>query len=84
MRKYEIRYHVLPAGLGPDDYETKDLEERTGIFEFPDAAPEDTFELLGKPSEYGPAYPDVKAAIAATLQPGETPLFSAQTMRRVD
>jgi hypothetical protein len=84
MRTYEITYRILPAGVGPDDYEPADLEERTGQFEFPDPGPEDHYEINGQQHTYGPPVPDLQAEVAKTLQPGETPIINLQKLRLVD
>ncbi|GAA2790169.1 hypothetical protein [Streptomyces showdoensis] len=84
MQRFEISYAIIPAGVGPDDYEPGDLERRTGVFEFPDPGPEDYYELGGVRQAYGPAFPDIEARIKATLAPGEQPVIRPQEMRRVD
>ncbi|AGK78649.1 hypothetical protein SFUL_3731 [Streptomyces microflavus DSM 40593] len=67
---YEITYRVLPAGVGPDDYEPADLEERTDRFELSD--PElASIDGNGYPQHYGPSYPEMKAAIRAHLGNGD-------------
>lgn len=58
--EYRIAYRVLPAGVGPDDYESADLEQR-----------EDTIDLPQPEDGYGPAIPDVKAALRDMLDGAE-------------
>ncbi|WP_432111172.1 hypothetical protein [Streptomyces sp. YPW6] len=66
---WEITYRVLPAGVGPDDYEPAELEERTDHFELSD--PElASIDGDGYPLHYGPPYPEMKAAIRAFLGDG--------------
>ncbi|MET7982512.1 hypothetical protein [Streptomyces sp. NPDC005281] len=61
--EYRIAYRVLPAGVGPDDYEPADLEPREDVVELP--APE---------GGYGPAVPDVQAALRDMLPDGDEPI----------
>ncbi|MEU4165568.1 hypothetical protein AB0F46_01620 [Streptomyces sp. NPDC026665] len=61
--EYRIKYKVLPAGLGPDDYEPADLESREDVVELP--APE---------GGYGPAIPEVQAALRDMLDEGAEPI----------
>lgn len=39
MALYEITYKVLPAGVGADDYEPADLEQRVERYELADPEP---------------------------------------------
>ncbi|MBM9621043.1 hypothetical protein ACFQ60_22290 [Streptomyces zhihengii] len=75
MRTYDITFRVLPAGVGPDDYEPADLEERTERCTFPDPGPDDTYELNGETREYGPHHAHQVSAIKATLDEGQEPLI---------
>jgi hypothetical protein len=61
--EYRVAYRVLPAGVGPDDYEPDDLEKREDVVELP--APE---------SGYGPAIPEVQAALRDMLDEGAEPI----------
>ena len=61
--EYRVTYLVLPAGVGPDDYESKDLESR-----------EDTVELPDPGNGYGPAMPDVQDALSDMLPEGARPI----------
>jgi hypothetical protein len=61
--EYRVRYWVLPAGVGPDDYETADLERR-----------EDTVELPQPDDGYGPHIRDVEDALADMLPTGARPI----------
>lgn len=62
--EYRVAYKVLPADVGPDDYESADLEKREDIVELP--APADP--------RYGPAIPDVQAALRDMLDDGAEPI----------
>ena len=61
--EYRVAYKVLPAGVGPDDYESADLIRR-----------EDTVELPAPEDGLGPAIPDVKAALRDMLEAGAEPI----------
>ena len=61
--EYRIAYRVLPAGVGPDDYEPADLEYREDVVDLP--APVDG---------YGPHIPDVEAALADLLDNDARPI----------
>ena len=77
MRTYEITYRVIPAGVGPDDYEPDQLEERTGSYQFPDPGPDDHYELDGQQRAYGPSYAAMQAVIGKDLQDGEHAIIGA-------
>ncbi|MFD5041948.1 hypothetical protein ACFWNI_33400 [Streptomyces sp. NPDC058377] len=55
MTQYKIRYSVIPPGVGPDDYEPADLEQR--------------HELVDVPGE-DPDLGTIHAAVVAGLAPG--------------
>lgn len=58
--EYRVSYKVLPAGVGPDDYEPADLEQRQDVIDLP------------KPDDgYGPHIADVKDALRDMLDGGE-------------
>ena len=59
--EYRVAYKVLPDGVGPDDYESADLEQREDTVDLP--APTDP--------RYGPAIPDVKNALRDMLDGAE-------------
>lgn len=61
--EYRVSYLVLPAGVGPDDYESADLERREDVVELPDPG-----------NGYGPAMPDVQQALSDMLAPGDRPI----------
>lgn len=61
--EYRVRYWVLPAGVGPDDYETADLEQR-----------EDTVELPEPEDGLGPHIRDVQDALSDMLDAGAQPI----------
>lgn len=58
--EYRVTYKVLPDGVGPDDYEPADLQQR-----------EDTVELPAPEGGLGPAIPDVKNALRDMLDGAE-------------
>lgn len=58
--EYRIAYRVLPAGVGPDDYEPHELETRIDTVDLPDPG-----------DGYGPAIPDVQDALRDMLDGGE-------------
>lgn len=60
--EYRVAYYVLPAGVGPDDYELDDLERR-----------EDTVELPEPADGYGPPMSDVQDALRPKVS-GGTPV----------
>ncbi|WP_406420915.1 hypothetical protein [Streptomyces sp. NBC_00842] len=39
MSEYMIRYSIIPPGVGPDDYEPGDLEQREELVEVPGEEP---------------------------------------------
>ncbi|MFE4649270.1 hypothetical protein [Streptomyces sp. NPDC056707] len=39
MSEYKIRYSIIPPGIGPDDYEPGDLEQREELIEVPGESP---------------------------------------------
>ncbi|WP_326659648.1 hypothetical protein [Streptomyces sp. NBC_00385] len=39
MSEYVIRYSIIPPGLGPDDYEPADLEQREHLVDVPGEQP---------------------------------------------
>jgi hypothetical protein len=66
MAEYRIRYKILPAGTGPDDYEPADL-----------AGGELVLELSNPEGPYGPHVDEVKKAVAAAvpLADGDEPII---------
>ena len=58
--EYRVTYRVLPDGIGPDDYESSDLEQR-----------EDVVDLPAPSGGYGPAIADVRAALRDMLDGAE-------------
>jgi len=58
--EYRVAYKVLPAGVGPDDYEPADLQQREDVVDLP--APGDG---------YGPHIGDVKDALRDMLDGAE-------------
>lgn len=72
MAEYRVRYRVLPAGVGPDDYEPADLESGELVLELSDPEPEREGGI-----EYGPHADEVKKAVAAAaqLKDGDEPII---------
>lgn len=61
MALYEITYKVLPAGVGADDYEPADLEQRVERYELADPEPG---------TGYGPSHQAVQDAVNQHLDGG--------------
>lgn len=72
---YRVVYQVVPAGVGPDDYEPHELERVETILELSD--PEPVGMLGEKMLEYGPPIPEVKRAVraAAGLEEDDEPII---------
>ncbi|CBG73515.1 hypothetical protein SCAB_65121 [Streptomyces scabiei 87.22] len=72
MAQYRVRYSVLPAGVGPDDYEPADLDGGELVLELSDPAPEHEGGM-----EYGPHVKEVERAVAAAvpLKAGDQPII---------
>jgi hypothetical protein len=70
MAEYRVRYKILPAGTGPDDYEPADLTGGEIVVELTDPKPDNG-------TVYGPHVDDVKKAVtsAAELKPGDEPVI---------
>lgn len=58
--EYRVAYRVLPDGVGPDDYESGDLEPR-----------EDVVDLPAPSGGYGPAISEIRAALRDMLDGAE-------------
>lgn len=61
--QYRIEYQIVPAGVGPDDYEPHELPRAETVLELSD--PEPVGMVGAQPLEYGPPIPEVKRAIRA-------------------
>jgi hypothetical protein len=61
--EHRVAYWVLPAGLGPDDYETADLERR-----------EDVIDLPARKDGLGVHVNDAEDALRDMLPPGARPI----------
>jgi len=72
MAQYRVRYSVLPAGVGPDDYEPADLNGGELVLNLSDPAPEREGGIA-----YGPHTGEVKKAVAAAAQlpDGDEPII---------
>ncbi|MET9088155.1 hypothetical protein ABZX77_40800 [Streptomyces sp. NPDC004237] len=73
MSTYRVKYAVLPPGVGPDDYESGDLEHRERDFELSD--PESAGEVAGQDLRYGPGHAEITAAVQEVLERGERPII---------
>lgn len=73
--QYRVVYQVVPAGIGPDDYEPHELPRAETVLELSD--PEPVGMLGEQPLEYGPPIPEVKRALRATrdLTPDDEPII---------
>lgn len=60
---FNVTYKIIPPGVGPDDYESGDLEQRQDVVDLPQPEP-----------GYGPAVPDIQRALADMLEPGAQPI----------
>jgi hypothetical protein len=70
--KYRVKYKILPAGVGPDDYEPADLEDGETLLELPD--PEPAGFIGDHLISYGPHDHEVRQALASRLPDGATPI----------
>lgn len=72
MAQYRIRYKILPAGVGPDDYESADLAGGELVLELSDPVPSPRGLL-----RYGPHDNEVRQAViaAAGLKDGDEPII---------
>ncbi|MGW0586047.1 hypothetical protein ACWD25_61725 [Streptomyces sp. NPDC002920] len=61
--EYRVAYQVLPAGVGPDDYEPADLERR-----------EDTIDLPAREDGLGLHVHDAADALQDMLPAGARPI----------
>ena len=71
--EYRVTYKVIPAGVGPDDYESADLDDGETVLELSD--PEPAFFLGNDLHSYGPHRADVTRALAAHLPDGAHPII---------
>ncbi|BBC35306.1 hypothetical protein SGFS_066000 [Streptomyces graminofaciens] len=63
--QYRVVYQIVPAGVGPDDYEPHELERVETVLELSDPEP---VGMLGEQMlEYGPPIPEVKRAVRAAV-----------------
>lgn len=83
MRAYQITYRIVPAGVGPDDYEPADLEQHVEQYQLSD--PESAgVEVAGVQQHYGPHKAEAERAIRDRhgLEDGALPIVSE--IRSVD
>lgn len=73
--QYSVRFTVIPAGIGPDDYEPGDFPERQAVVEL--GEPELAGMVADGPLTYGPPIPEVKRAVAEalSLKAGDEPVI---------
>lgn len=79
---WQIRYRVIPAGIGPDDYEHHELEARTDLFEFPVPGPDDPHGVKSGTETRGPAMGFVQTTVDETLPEGAH--AAIMDMQRID
>lgn len=70
---YRVTYKILPAGVGPDDYEPADLEQRTELVEAADLEP--AGEVDGTMRYYMPPDSEFHRALRDRLAPGDHPII---------
>lgn len=72
MAQYRVAYKILPAGVGPDDYEPADLAGGELVLELSDPSPE-----REGGTAYGPHVDEVKKAVTAAvpLADGDEPII---------
>jgi hypothetical protein len=63
--QYRVKYKIIPPGVGPDDYESADLEGGEAVVELSD--PEPAFFLGNHLHSYGPRREEVQEAIVRHL-----------------
>ncbi|MDX3243682.1 hypothetical protein [Streptomyces sp. ME18-1-4] len=71
--RYIVKYRILPAEAGPDDYEPGDLPLREEEFDLSDPEPAGT--VAGQELRYGPHHHEVEAAVQQRLTDTEKPLI---------
>jgi hypothetical protein len=74
--QYRVKYAILPAGVGPDDYESSDLEHGELVLELSDPEPAGV-TFGGKEMTYGPHLSEVQQAVttALDLKEGDEPII---------
>lgn len=70
--EYRVKYKILPAGVGPDDYEPADLEDGEALLEL--SGPEPAAFIGDHLISYGPHDHEVTRALAPHLPDGATPI----------
>jgi hypothetical protein len=70
--QYRVKYKILPAGVGPDDYESTDLDGGEILLDLSDPDPSGFIgDML---ISYGPDHHEVEAALAPHLPAGAKPI----------
>lgn len=82
MAKYHVQYKILPAGVGPDDYESADLENGETVVELPDPEPTGV-AIAGEEISYLPPMPMFHRAVAAQLADGAQPIIGVGCIQRL-
>ncbi|MDX2697122.1 hypothetical protein [Streptomyces ipomoeae] len=74
--QYRVTYKILPAGVGPDDYEPANLQDGEAIVELSDPEPAGLV-IGGEQQHYGPPRHEVEKAViaAANLAEGDEPII---------
>lgn len=77
---YRVTYRILPAEVGPDDYEPADLEAGEVVVELADPEPVGVISG-GDVLSYGPHHRDVVQAVrtAVGLKLGDEPIIRGWT-----
>lgn len=71
--QYRVTYKIIPPGVGPDDYESADLDDGETVVELAD--PDPAFFLGNHLHSYGPHRADVARALAPHLPEGACPII---------
>jgi hypothetical protein len=70
--QYRVKYKILPAGVGPDDYESADLDGGEILLNLSDPDPAG---FIGTTLiSYGPDHHEVEEALAPHLPDGAKPI----------
>lgn len=79
--RYRVQYRIIPAGVGPDDYESCDLESGETVVELSDQEP--AFFVGNVLYSYQPPRPEVVRAVSEHLRlpDGAEPII--RTVERV-
>lgn len=70
--QYRVKYSIIPAGVGPDDYESADLDGGEILLNMSD--PDPAGFVGDHLISYGPDHHEVEAALAPHLPAGSKPI----------